>query len=271
MTCSLCTRKRCCCNVASRRGKSGPTGPTGPAGATGSTGPTGATGDAGVAGPTGATGGTGVAGATGSTGATGATGSAGATGATGETGATGPTGATGETGATGPTGSTGATGPTGPTGSTGPTGATGPTGSTGPTGATGPTGTTGTNDFVWNLNGPLAGFPVDTTAVASLPASGGSAIFDSIRYVNQASTISDVRLTQRIPGTAGTTSAEFLLLRGGVFSSIGIISLAGTTAFLTGTVAPSVASLLVGDFLVCRLRSIQSGSPEDISAQMDLA
>ena len=125
--------------------------------------------------------------------------------------------------------------------------------------------------LIWNLNGNFAGYPTDTTAVGVLPATGGNATFDSMRYVDTAATVSELRLTQRVAGSGGTTSAEFLLLRGGVFSSVGIISLAALVAFDTGTVAPSVTSLLVGDFLIVRLRQRQTGNPNDLTAQMRIS
>lgn len=122
--------------------------------------------------------------------------------------------------------------------------------------------------YEWNLNGPLDGFGVDTTPLASLPSDGGNAVFDGTYLCDTNSTIASVELTQRVPGSAGTTSIEVIRRRAGVFASIATLSNVSTAAFAAVVSTPIVSDLNILDILFCRLRSVQTGSPGDITARV---
>jgi len=120
----------------------------------------------------------------------------------------------------------------------------------------------------FRLNGPLPGYPTDTTAPAGLPASGSTATFDVAIYIERAMVLTDLRAVQRVPGTAGTTSCELLRRRGGVFLSLGICSIATVAGFDTATAAITDPVALAGDILTARLRSVQSSEPSDLILQV---
>lgn len=124
------------------------------------------------------------------------------------------------------------------------------------------------NLLQWNLNGPLRGYPTDTTAMGSLAADGGPGTFDGSVHVNGPQTLSEIRLINRTPGTSGNTSVELIRLRGAAFFSLGIATVSGVVAFQMATVVPVDPALVAGDIIFVRLREAQNGSPMDITLQV---
>lgn len=146
----------------------------------------------------------------------------------------------------------------------------GPEGPIGPTGPTGPVGPPGPSALQWNLMGPLQGYPTDTTVVGLLPGDGGVAIFDGVYFIDAPRTIQQVQMTQRTPGTSGTTSGELLRWRAGTFTSISILDITSTAPLSSVAGSISDPNLLSGDLLLSRLRSIQNGTPANLSLQVSL-
>lgn len=119
----------------------------------------------------------------------------------------------------------------------------------------------------WHLNGDLS---LATTDTGPVPADGGPGTFDGAVYITTATRLLELRGILRQGGLAGTVDAEFLRLRGGLFFSLGIVSL-GLGTFVTATAAIPVAPndvLAVGDMVFVRLRAVQTGNPSDLTLQL---
>jgi hypothetical protein len=99
-------------------------------------------------------------------------------------------------------------------------------------------------------------------------ADGGDGVFDIARYISEACTIEELRATQRVAGSGGTTAVEFIRLRSGSFASLGIASISTTAGFDTTTATIADTALQAGDFVICRLRSVQNTTPGDLTLQM---
>jgi len=112
----------------------------------------------------------------------------------------------------------------------------------------------GQSTHLWHLNGDISLSPTDTAAVAP---DGGPATFDGTFYVTVPTTLLELRGTVRANASGSPVIAEFLRNRGGLFISLGIVSVP-VGNFSTATVAipaPPDDVLAVGDIVFVRLHT----------------
>jgi len=109
----------------------------------------------------------------------------------------------------------------------------------------------------WNALGALSGF---ADGVAGTFTVAGS--FDGMREITRTGLWDTFRLRQLVDGTAGTTSVELFRRRGGVLTSLGIVSrLFGGGAFAEASLTPASAALRalsIGDVLVVQFTARQT-------------
>lgn len=115
--------------------------------------------------------------------------------------------------------------------------------------------------LLWNANGDLAAFPAQPSSFDGLlvtdPLIVGDGPFDSQRVLGADVTVSALNIIQRCPGAAqDVTEVEFYLLRGGVVTSMGTVSLNNTSNMQQASSVPAVANLLAGDVLFVSFVSV---------------
>lgn len=131
--------------------------------------------------------------------------------------------------------------------------------------------------FAWHANGLLSGHFAQAGSFNGMAvgnaALAGDGPFDGQRSVALAATILNMRAIQRVPNTnPANTQVEVYRLRGGVVTSLGVISGAMATNFATAVQAPGVADLQAGDILFVSFAA-QSVDPTgaDLTVYLELA
>jgi hypothetical protein len=134
-----------------------------------------------------------------------------------------------------------------------------------------------TSPFVWNANGLLSGHFAQSGSFNGMAvgnaALAGDGPFDGQRTVAIAATILNMRAIQRAPNAnPANTQVEVYRLRGGVVTSLGVISGAMATNFATASQAPGAAALQAGDVLFVAFAA-QSVDPTgaDLTVYLELA
>lgn len=131
--------------------------------------------------------------------------------------------------------------------------------------------------FAWNANGLLSGHFAQAGSFNGMAvgnaALAGDGPFDGQRTAALAATILNMRAIQRAPNTNPVnTQVEVYRLRGGVVTSLGVISGAMATNFATAVQAPASAAIQAGDVLFVSF-AVQSTDPTgaDLTVYLELA
>lgn len=145
--------------------------------------------------------------------------------------------------------------------------------------AGGPGTTAVPHHFVWNANGDLPAFEPQPGGgfdgmLQNNAALSGPGPFDSQRTAEFAGVIDVLRIVQRVPSTApSTTTVEFYRIRGafpGTVESLGLVSLNNTQQFQSATAAPVVNDLLAGDILFVAFSAVPGLDAADLTCSVEL-
>lgn len=136
------------------------------------------------------------------------------------------------------------------------------------------------HNFVWNANENVPAFPAQPGGgfdglLQNNAALIGPGPFDGQRGVEHPATISALRVSQRAPSTAAsTTTVEFYRIRGaypGTVESLGLVSLDNTQQFQVGTAAPTVSDLAPNDLLFVAFSAVPTLGATDVTCWLELA
>ncbi len=126
----------------------------------------------------------------------------------------------------------------------------------------------------WHAHGAFGSLPVETPGSA-LASDGGGALFGGALRVVEQLCVADWRMTRRQVGTSGTTIAEVWRRRAGAWTQLATLTIPQVMGpFAEAVAAPSsgqdpLAILEVGDVVVARLVSAETGNPRDLSVALE--
>jgi exosome complex RNA-binding protein Csl4 len=108
------------------------------------------------------------------------------------------------------------------------------------------------------------------TPASPLAANGGDALIGPVFRVFVGLCMADARLTRRVAGASGTTTAELWRRRAGVWELVSTLAVASGSGDLAEAVEsfPTLSTnkrFRVGDLIAARLVSVEGGSPQDLS------